>query len=146
MANSAAPGWISALLFRPARLRNIVAIPYKDCESEEAEDERQLFEVELAKVTPLHSPPVAFNITPTHACTGYYIAAQDGAGLGLTVAGYICERESLCGIFVKRVLCPPAWSPTVASPVQVVPGSVADRQGQIRPNDQVIEVYLVQYS
>ena len=32
--------------------------------------------------------------------------------------------ESLCGIFVKKV----------------VEGSVADRQGKILPNDQVIEV------
>ena len=68
---------------------------------------------------------------------------KDDAGLGLTVAGYICEKgnflckmfeilrsqsititESLCGIFVKKV----------------VEGSVADRQGKILPNDQVIEV------
>ena len=68
---------------------------------------------------------------------------KDDAGLGLTVAGYICEKgiifgmkclkfkiqpititESLCGIFVKKV----------------VDGSVADRQGKILPNDQVIEV------
>ena len=90
-------------MFRPARLQNIVAIYHKDCESEEAEDERQLFEVELAKVT-LSTCRVAFNITPTHTCNGYCITTQDGAGLGLTVAGYICERESLCGIFVKRVL------------------------------------------
>ena len=59
------------------------------------------------------------------------------------MAGYICEKgiifgmkclkfkiqpititESLCGIFVKKV----------------VDGSVADRQGKILPNDQVIEV------
>ena len=67
---------------------------------------------------------------------------KDDAGLGLTVAGYICEKgifylemfemlnltitftESLCGIFVKKV----------------VEGSVAERQGRILPNDQVIEV------
>jgi len=49
---------------------------------------------------------------------------KDENGLGLTVAGYICEKESLCGIFVKKV----------------VPGSVADQQGRILPNDQVIEV------
>ena len=77
------------------------------------EDQRCVFEIELEK---------------------------DKSGLGLTVAGYICEKggnhlsehkyfhllfsESLCGIFVKKV----------------VEGSVADIQGRIRPNDQVIEV------
>ena len=85
------------------------------------EDQRCIFEIELEK---------------------------DKSGLGLTVAGYICEKggnpwivwrkyfssslsfficcfsESLCGIFVKKV----------------VDGSVADIQGRIRPNDQVIEV------
>ena len=64
------------------------------------EDQRCVFEVELDK---------------------------DDNGLGLTVAGYICEKESLCGIFVKKV----------------VEGSVAEVQGKILPNDQVIEVSSV---
>nr|XP_040570230.1 multiple PDZ domain protein-like isoform X3 [Lepeophtheirus salmonis] len=49
---------------------------------------------------------------------------KDSNGLGITVAGYICEKEDLCGIFVKSV----------------IEGSMADRSGCIMVNDQVVEV------
>ena len=49
---------------------------------------------------------------------------KDHAGLGITVAGYVCEKEDLCGIFVKNV----------------IEGSSADKSGCIMANDQIIEV------
>lgn len=45
-------------------------------------------------------------------------------GLGITVAGYVCEREDLSGIFVKSVS----------------EGSAADKCGQIVVNDRIVEV------
>ncbi|XP_054720887.1 multiple PDZ domain protein-like [Uloborus diversus] len=49
---------------------------------------------------------------------------KDHQGLGIIVAGYVCEREDISGIFVKSIS----------------KGSVADLCGQIRVHDQVIEV------
>ncbi|CRK94996.1 CLUMA_CG008482, isoform A [Clunio marinus] len=48
---------------------------------------------------------------------------KDSNGLGITIAGYVCEKEELSGIFVKSV----------------APGSVADC-GKIQVNDRIIEV------
>lgn len=45
-------------------------------------------------------------------------------GLGITVAGYVCEKEELSGIFVKSI----------------IEGSSAEQSGQIRLNDRIIEV------
>ena len=45
-------------------------------------------------------------------------------GLGITIAGYTCEREELSGIFVKSVN----------------EGSAAHRSGRVAVNDQIIEV------
>ncbi|GLV43577.1 patj [Carabus blaptoides fortunei] len=45
-------------------------------------------------------------------------------GLGITVAGYVCEREDLSGIFVKSIS----------------EGSAADKCKKIRVNDRIIEV------
>ncbi|XP_053613469.1 patj homolog [Plodia interpunctella] len=45
-------------------------------------------------------------------------------GLGITVAGYVCEKEELSGIFVKSI----------------IEGSSAEQSGQIRINDRIIEV------
>lgn len=45
-------------------------------------------------------------------------------GLGITVAGYVCEREDLSGIFVKSVS----------------EGSAADKCGKIQVNDRIVEV------
>jgi multiple PDZ domain protein len=49
---------------------------------------------------------------------------KDFNGLGITIAGYVCEKEELSGIFVKSVS----------------PGSAADVSGKIRVNDRIIEV------
>ncbi|XP_013138341.1 PREDICTED: uncharacterized protein LOC106103198 [Papilio polytes] len=45
-------------------------------------------------------------------------------GLGITVAGYVCEQEELSGIFVKSVSA----------------GSAADLCGKIQVNDRIVEV------
>lgn len=50
--------------------------------------------------------------------------AKDLNGLGITIAGYVCEKEELSGIFVKSVSA----------------GSAADLNGRIRINDRIIEV------
>ena len=49
---------------------------------------------------------------------------KDNQGLGITIAGYTCEREELSGIFVKSV----------------TDGSAADRSGMVQVNDQIVEV------
>ncbi|XP_063701059.1 patj homolog [Culicoides brevitarsis] len=49
---------------------------------------------------------------------------KDSNGLGITIAGYVCEKEELSGIFVKSVS----------------PGSAADVSGKIHVNDRIIEV------
>lgn len=49
---------------------------------------------------------------------------RDTNGLGITIAGYVCEKEELSGIFVKSVS----------------PGSAADLSGRIQVNDRIIEV------
>jgi len=49
---------------------------------------------------------------------------KDNQGLGITIAGYTCEKEELSGIFVKSV----------------VKGSTADRSGRVEVNDQIVEV------
>lgn len=45
-------------------------------------------------------------------------------GLGITVAGYVCEEEDLCGIFVKSI----------------IEGSAAEICGKIQINDRIIAV------
>lgn len=45
-------------------------------------------------------------------------------GLGITIAGYVCEREDLCGIFVKSIS----------------EGSTADKCNRININDRIVEV------
>ncbi|XP_071039505.1 multiple PDZ domain protein isoform X3 [Parasteatoda tepidariorum] len=49
---------------------------------------------------------------------------KDQQGLGVTIAGYVCEKEEISGIFIKSI----------------AKGSAADMCGQIRVNDQIIEV------
>ncbi|CAN8004332.1 unnamed protein product [Ixodes hexagonus] len=52
---------------------------------------------------------------------------KDQQGLGITIAGYVCEKgtqDEVSGIFVKSV----------------AKGSAADASGRIRVNDQIIEV------
>ncbi|EJY57494.1 AAEL017560-PA [Aedes aegypti] len=48
---------------------------------------------------------------------------KDQNGLGITIAGYVCEKEELSGIFVKSVS----------------PGSAADLSGKIQVNDRIID-------
>ncbi|XP_041971386.1 uncharacterized protein LOC121727564 [Aricia agestis] len=50
--------------------------------------------------------------------------SKDAAGLGITVAGYVCEQEELSGIFVKSIS----------------EGSSADLCGKIQVNDRIVEV------
>lgn len=45
-------------------------------------------------------------------------------GLGITVAGYVCEEEDLSGIFVKSI----------------IEGSAAEMSGQIQINDRIVAV------
>ncbi len=49
---------------------------------------------------------------------------KDAHGLGITIAGYVCEREELSGIFIKSVS----------------PGSAAEASGSVQVNDQIIQV------
>nr|XP_045621900.1 patj homolog [Procambarus clarkii] len=49
---------------------------------------------------------------------------KDHHGLGVTIAGYVCEKEELSGIFVKSINI----------------GSAADRTGLIQVNDQIVQV------
>ena len=49
---------------------------------------------------------------------------KDKKGLGITIAGYVCEKEDISGIYVKSI----------------APGSSADLSGKIQLNDQIIEV------
>lgn len=49
---------------------------------------------------------------------------KDVNGLGITIAGYVCEKEELSGIFVKSVS----------------KGSAADVSGKIQVNDRIVEV------
>lgn len=49
---------------------------------------------------------------------------KDVHGLGITIAGYVCEKEELSGIFVKSIS----------------EGSAADLCGKIQVNDRIVEV------
>ncbi|CAG7720104.1 unnamed protein product, partial [Allacma fusca] len=49
---------------------------------------------------------------------------KDLHGLGITIAGYVCEKEELSGIFVKSIS----------------EGSAADVSGRISINDRIVEV------
>ncbi|XP_043230328.1 patj homolog isoform X2 [Amphibalanus amphitrite] len=69
------------------------------------------------------SPPSSLHLLPDTE-TAEVELIKDAAGLGVTIAGYVCEREELSGIFIKSVN----------------PGSAADLSGKIAINDQIIEV------
>ncbi|XP_018046332.1 PREDICTED: uncharacterized protein LOC108685842 isoform X2 [Atta colombica] len=49
---------------------------------------------------------------------------KDAYGLGITIAGYVCEKEELSGIFVKSIS----------------EGSAADLSNKIQINDRIVEV------
>lgn len=70
------------------------------------------------------SPPKASNILELPETEKFTVELKkDANGLGITIAGYVCEKEELSGIFVKSV----------------APGSAADC-GRIQVNDRIIEV------
>lgn len=71
---------------------------------------------------PQLSPPMDLELPETER----FIVelTRDANGLGITIAGYVCEKEELSGIFVKSVS----------------PGSAADLSGRIQVNDRIIEV------
>ncbi|XP_067137358.1 multiple PDZ domain protein-like [Centruroides vittatus] len=52
---------------------------------------------------------------------------KDQKGLGITIAGYVCEKEEISGIFVKSI----------------AHGSAADVCKRIHVNDQIIEVFFI---
>jgi len=49
---------------------------------------------------------------------------KDVQGLGITIAGYVCEKEELSGIFVKSIS----------------EGSAAHLSGRIQVNDRIVAV------
>lgn len=64
-------------------------------------------------------------------------------GLGITVAGYVCEREDLCGIFVKGLnegLRPAGRSQDDLFMRGLFLGSDAYKSGKINLNDRIVEV------
>ena len=73
---------------------------------------------------PLPTPAVTGNRDLPEIETMDVELVKDNQGLGITIAGYTCEREELSGIFVKSV----------------TEGSAADRSGMVQVNDQIVEV------
>lgn len=71
-------------------------------------------------------PPIATPVDLDLPETERFIVElrKDHNGLGITIAGYVCEKEELSGIFVKSI-----------SPL-----SAADISGRINVNDRIIEV------
>ncbi|KAJ8950936.1 hypothetical protein NQ318_008375 [Aromia moschata] len=70
--------------------------------------------------------PVDIECNPPETETEKFVVSLNKGeqGLGITVAGYVCEREDLCGIFVKSLS----------------EGSEAFKCGLINVNDRIIEV------
>lgn len=76
----------------------------------------------IATRPPLSPPPTEIDLPETERFT--VELKKDANGLGITIAGYVCEKEELSGIFVKSVSA----------------GSAADVSGRIQVNDRIIEV------
>lgn len=70
----------------------------------------------------MNLPEIAMNIPEMEKFT--VELKKDINGLGITIAGYVCEKEELSGIFVKSVN----------------KGSAADISGKIQVNDRIVEV------
>lgn len=70
------------------------------------------------------SPPTPIDLELPETQQFIVELTKDANGLGITIAGYVCEKEELSGIFVKSVS----------------PGSAADLSGRIQVNDRIIEV------
>lgn len=73
---------------------------------------------------PLISPKRAKNTDSPETETYSIELKKDDLGLGITVAGYVCEKEEISGIFVKSIS----------------KGSAADAKKSIKVNDRIIEV------
>lgn len=76
----------------------------------------------IASRPPMSPPPTEIDLPETERFT--VELKKDINGLGITIAGYVCEKEELSGIFVKSVSA----------------GSAADVSGRIQVNDRIIEV------
>lgn len=76
----------------------------------------------IASRPPISPPPTELDLPETERFT--VELRKDSNGLGITIAGYVCEKEELSGIFVKSVSA----------------GSAADVSGRIQVNDRIIEV------
>ncbi|XP_055911101.1 patj homolog isoform X2 [Eupeodes corollae] len=90
------------------------------------EDERFVYrsELDMSKRPPMATPIDLDDLELPETEKLQVELTKDANGLGITIAGYVCEKEELSGIFVKSVS----------------PGSAADMSGRIRVNDRIIEV------
>ncbi|XP_055841787.1 patj homolog [Episyrphus balteatus] len=90
------------------------------------EDERFVYrsEMDMSKRPPMATPIDLDDMELPETEKLQVELTKDANGLGITIAGYVCEKEELSGIFVKSVS----------------PGSAADMSGRIRVNDRIIEV------
>ena len=79
-------------------------------------------EIQSIANRPPMSPPSDLDLPETERFN--VELTKDTNGLGITIAGYVCEKEELSGIFVKSVSA----------------GSAADLSGRIQVNDRIIEV------
>lgn len=112
----------SRLLAEPRELhRYLIAAGYPD-----------IFGPNSTPSSPLQNPKFLYNTDGQEAANLMELPEtekftvelkKDSNGLGITIAGYVCEKEELSGIFVKSV----------------APGSAADC-GRIQVNDRIIEV------
>lgn len=90
------------------------------------EDERFVYrsDMDMSKRPPMATPIDLDDMELPETEKLQVELTKDANGLGITIAGYVCEKEELSGIFVKSVS----------------PGSAADMSGRIRVNDRIIEV------
>lgn len=72
--------------------------------------------VPIEMIPKLPSPPEMEVVT--------VVLGKNVYGLGVTVAGYVCEKEELSGIFVKSI----------------IEGSAAELSGKIKVNDRIVNV------
>lgn len=85
-------------------------------------DDYNFREIHPISSRPPMSPPSDLDLPETERFN--VELTKDSNGLGITIAGYVCEKEELSGIFVKSVSA----------------GSAADLSGRIQVNDRIIEV------
>ncbi|XP_065309862.1 multiple PDZ domain protein-like isoform X3 [Dermacentor albipictus] len=119
---------------RPASLPPPLVLPTRLlADAEELERRLQIHSATVAMATatpgkpgsPLLSEMVLDDLPETE--TFEVELVKDQQGLGITIAGYVCEKgtqDEISGIFVKSI----------------AKGSAADASGCIRVNDQIIEV------